>query len=119
MDDEDAIRGLIRVVLERAGYTVFDACNGEQALEIFRHEGLGIKLLLSDVVMPKLDGLKLADKVLEIRPELPVLFISGNNANVTRGFGCLAKPFTPDLLVGRVSEILTEGDNPPPKRKTT
>ncbi len=107
VDDEDAIRWLIRIALERDGYSVLDAEDGERALEIFRDHGPNIKMLLSDVAMPKMNGVNLADKILQIEPTLPVLFISGDHTDVSRGFGCFSKPFTPDKLVERVREILT------------
>ncbi len=112
VDDEDAIRWLIRIALERDGYSVLDAADGEHALEIFRDHGPNIKMLLSDVAMPKMNGVNLADKILQIEPTLPVLFISGDHTDVSRGFGCVSKPFTPDKLVERVREILTDESEP-------
>jgi CheY-like chemotaxis protein len=105
VDDDQIIRRLIRIYLERAGYVVLDAEHGEEALQLFKHQP-EITLLLSDVLMPKMDGLQLADAVLTFRPELPILFISGNRQNCSRGFGCVAKPFTAQALLARIAEVL-------------
>jgi CheY-like chemotaxis protein len=106
VDDDQIIRRLIRIYLERVGYVVLDAEHGEEALQLFKQHQGEITLLLSDVLMPKMDGLQLADAVLKLHPELPVLFISGNSPNCSRGFGCLAKPFTAQALLARIAEML-------------
>ena len=62
-------------------------------------------MLLTDVVMPKMNGLELADQLLRREPQLRVLFMSGSE-DASRGFGCVAKPFTASGLVRRVSEVL-------------
>jgi len=62
-------------------------------------------LLLTDVVMPNMNGLELADRLLEREPRLRVLFMSGSE-DTSRGFGCVGKPFTGPGLIGRVGEAL-------------
>ena len=64
-----------------------------------------IALLLTDVAMPKTNGLELADQLLRREPQLRILFMSGSE-DANRGFGCLAKPFTGDGLIRRVGEVL-------------
>ena len=64
-----------------------------------------ISLVLTDVMMPNMNGFDLADRVLEFDSRLPVLFMSGSTPNASRGFGCVPKPFNGAELIGRVAEI--------------
>jgi DNA-binding NarL/FixJ family response regulator len=107
-DDDSAIRTLVTMFLERDGYAVLAACDGAEALGVFQRRHESIALLLSDVAMPKLNGLQLADAVHRLSPELPVLLISGNIREADRGWGCILKPFTSGELTGRVRQILAE-----------
>jgi PAS domain S-box-containing protein len=113
-EDEDAVRNLVGSSLRRKGYTVLEAIDGIDALDICnRHDG-AIDLLLTDVVMPRMGGRELADRVCEIRPSIRVLFVSGytDGAVVLPGLphsdsaSFLQKPFTTELLARRVREIL-------------
>jgi FixJ family two-component response regulator len=106
VDDDRSIRTLVQAHLERAAYRVLTAADGEEGLHVFRQHQDRIMLMVTDVVMPKLDGLQLADAVLAMRPHLPVIFMSGNTPNVDRGWGCLAKPFASSELVSRVRQAL-------------
>jgi CheY-like chemotaxis protein len=106
VDDNLHIRAFARTFLETAGYTVVTAADGEEALHFYAEHQSSIVLLLTDVVMPNLDGLKLADRVLEMDSRLPVLFMSGDSWSADRGFGCVAKPFQPAELVERVGRAL-------------
>jgi len=77
VEDEEVVRKLAREVLESRGYKVLDARGGEEALQICaRFEGT-IHLMLTDVVMPRMSGRTLADKIVESRPDVRVLFMSG------------------------------------------
>jgi two-component system cell cycle sensor histidine kinase/response regulator CckA len=112
-EDEDGVRSLTREVLEKYGYTVLEAANGEEALALAgRHHG-PLDLLLSDVVMPRMGGPELAQVLLRERPALKVLYMSGYTEHpmvrrgvVDSGVAFLQKPFTPSLLVSRVREVL-------------
>ena len=106
VDDNLLVRGLIKALLEPAGYAVAIAADGAGGLDFFREYRSKIALLLTDISMPKMNGIELADRVLELEPDLPVLFMSGGDRSVSRGLGCLAKPFTAPELVRRVSEGL-------------
>lgn len=110
-DDDPAIRMFIRVALERAGYSVLVAADGHEGLHVFRQHQDRIALLLTDVTMPRMNGFDLADHVLESDSQIPVVFISGNVLNADRGFGCIAKPFKPDVLIGRVHRALEERES--------
>jgi two-component system cell cycle sensor histidine kinase/response regulator CckA len=110
-EDNAAVRQAACRALERSGYTVLQA-NGPDALELVsRHEG-PIDLLLSDVVMPKVNGPKLAQVLRKLRPNLRVLYMSGYIDGTMRsrlfevGGGYLQKPFTVANLVRKVRELL-------------
>ena len=105
VDDECAIRTLVRDCLEHAGYTVLVAADGVEGVNIFKQHQSDIALLITDVMMPNMNGLALADRGLELESRLPVLFISGDALNTDRGYGCVAKPFTSAGLVGRVRHV--------------
>jgi CheY-like chemotaxis protein len=104
VDDEDAIRRLVRHILESMGYTVLDACNGKDGLALCQsHQGV-INLLITDVVMPELGGRELAAAALKLRPELVVVMMSGYSQEdvfdkrVHPGTAFLQKPFTSSAL---------------------
>jgi signal transduction histidine kinase len=110
-EDESAVRELVRVALTRAGFRVLAARDGDEALRrAAAHDGR-IDLLLSDVVMPGLSGPEVAHRLIEVRPDTRVLFMSGYASDVMADEGdpggdLLSKPFTPDELVVRVRAAL-------------
>ena len=77
VEDEDQVRAILKQILEGQGYQVLAASNGEEALSISRDLERDIKLMITDVVMPQMSGRELAERVLALRPSLPVLFMSG------------------------------------------
>src|SRR5579864_4338653 len=83
VDDSLEIRGFVKALLEHAGYAVATAADGEDGLNVFRRHRSRIALLLTDVKMPKMNGLDLADRVLELDSQVPVLFMSGDAWNPT------------------------------------
>ena len=114
VEDEPAIRALIRRMLEGAGYELLVARNGDEALSVARqHRGV-IDLLLTDVVMPRMNGFELGEQFGTARPEASVLFVSGffRDSNAVRsglrtsGRAFLLKPFTQDALLGKIREVL-------------
>jgi len=116
-DDDRAVRTLVTMFLERAGYEVITAGDGEEALSLFQDSQESIALLLSDVIMPKMNGLQLAAAVRRVRPQLPVLFISGNMSHAADyGWGCIPKPFTSGELTERVRQVLA-GNAPQARNK--
>lgn len=113
VEDEDAVRSLVRRVLESQGYTVLTASAGEEATCLCEQREGAIDLLLTDVVMPGLSGRKLADHLGLSRPGMKVLYMSGysDNAIVHQGVldpntAFLQKPFTPDSILRKVREVL-------------
>jgi len=112
-EDDPSVRTLVKHVLERNGYRVLVAANGVAALEVARAQQGQIDLLLSDVIMPGMNGRALRDALLESNPRLRVLFMSGYTGDVLTGLGGLdrnvaivPKPFTPDVLLGGVRKLL-------------
>ena len=111
VEDEDLVRRLEREVLEQSGYRVLEASNGADALAVARaHLGV-IDLLLTDTVMPQLNGHELAEELRARRPEMKILFTSGYAADAIHrvlepSIAFLPKPFTPTSLGRKVREVL-------------
>ncbi|EFQ24143.1 multi-sensor hybrid histidine kinase [Aminomonas paucivorans DSM 12260] len=112
-EDEPAVRGLVERILRGRGLEVLVAENARQAEALFRERKDQVQLLLSDVVLPDLNGKELHERLLAIRPDLPVLFTSGYHEDVIAHRGVLdpgvlflPKPFTARDLVAKVREAL-------------
>ena len=116
VEDDEPLRKLVSQILERTGYTVVSASNGEEALRLFDSpEHTEIDLLVSDVVMPGIGGKALAEKLQARLPDLKVLFISGypdeavvHHGVLDEGVAYLQKPFSPKAFIQKVQEILAE-----------
>jgi two-component system cell cycle sensor histidine kinase/response regulator CckA len=113
VEDEPAIRELVRRTLEGAGLVVIEAENGRQALEIFALGGDPPRLVLTDVIMPELNGRELSDALADLHPNLPVLFMSGYTGDDVLARSLLPetalfiqKPFAPEELISRVRAML-------------
>ena len=116
VEDETLVREITARVLGRAGYTVLEAQDGEEALQmVHRHAG-HIDLVITDVVMARVGGLELARRVAGERPGLPILLMSGYNAEEMPAddptIGFLQKPFTPNALLQTVSALLANAGRP-------
>ena len=117
-EDVDAVRAVARQMLERQGYTVLDAPDGESALKLVGQYTGVIHLLLTDVVMPDLSGRELATRLAAVRPSVKVLYMSGytddaivRHGILEEGIAYLQKPFTPDTLARKVRAVL-DGSTP-------
>lgn len=113
VEDEPAVRSLTAAHLKDAGYTVIEASDGKTALEVLAN-GMRVDLLLTDIVMPGMNGRKLADAALQDQPNMRVLFMTGftrnavvHNGVVDQGVTLITKPFTSDELCGVVQKLLT------------
>jgi PAS domain S-box-containing protein len=111
-DEPLVLRNVVRGLQQR-GYTVLSAANGQEALLVFEKTKGKIDLLISDIIMPGMNGKELAEKILERRPGLPVLLISGYPADVIAKHGLLRedipfleKPFVSSVIANKVSELL-------------
>ena len=119
VEDEENLRRLARQSLENQGYNVIDAADGAAAIQISQaHQG-PIHLLLTDVIMPGMNGRELANQVSPTRPEMRVLYMSGytenhigHNGTLDEGITLLQKPFTLPALKAKVREVL---DTPLPQ----
>jgi nitrogen-specific signal transduction histidine kinase len=113
VEDNDDIREMTREILTDQGYTLLEAADGDRALQLSRGRPEPIHLLLTDVVMPGMDGGKLAEQLLATRPEMRVLYVSGYSNTFVAHSGVLhreqrflRKPFTPLGLARKVREAL-------------
>jgi CheY-like chemotaxis protein len=113
VEDEDVVRGLTKKILMQAGYNVLDAKGGEEAIRMCRAHHGPIELLVTDVVMPELSGKEVADRLLELRPTIRILFMSGYTDEAIIQHGVLdanvefiQKPFTWIALTRKVRDVL-------------
>jgi len=112
-EDQPAVRAVARQILARHGYTVLEAPSGEAALDLAARYSGTIHLLLTDVVMSGLSGPELARRLLPVRPEARVLFMSGytgeaivHHGLAAPGIHYIQKPFAPEALAAKVREVL-------------
>ena len=113
MEDQEEVRKLTKRVLEARGYTVLAARNGAEALEIVARHPNRIHLMITDVVMPGMNGREVARLACARRSDLKVLYVSGYTGEAVLqhrllepGVAFLQKPFTPDVLARKTREVL-------------
>ena len=113
VEDEIALRELTCLLLQEAGYTVLESSGVEDAISTAKDSRLKIDLLLTDIVMPRLDGRELANQLVALRPNLKILYMSGYTDDVilhrgalTHGGLLVQKPFTKNTLLQKVREML-------------
>lgn len=118
VEDEAGIRALVRKILRRQGYVVLEASNGDDALKICAGHKGKIDLLVTDVMMPRMSGRELADRLTALRPDLRILYVSGytddamlSSGSFPSGTAFLQKPFTLGSLLGKVREVLDVGQS--------
>ena len=118
LEDENSLRTLIRQVLSKAGHTVLDTGDPDEAIQLCEHHPGEIALFITDMVLPKLSGPQVAERVLQLRPGTRVIYTSGypGKASVPNrlrknGTTFFEKPFTPDTLVRKVPAVLEAEDN--------
>jgi PAS domain S-box-containing protein len=118
VEDEEAVRHLLRDVLKRFGYTVLDASNGAEAIDLCRNHPGAIDLVVTDMVMPQISGWEVADAVSALRPKAKIIYMSGYIEHVVveervleTGVAFLGKPFTPEALGRKVRAVL-DGEQP-------
>ncbi|MBA3259985.1 MAG: PAS domain S-box protein, partial [Gemmatimonadales bacterium] len=113
VEDEQLVRNLTREILVRNGYEVLQAADGLEALRAAAAYDGAIHLMLTDVVMPRMSGRELVERILPLRPDMRVLYVSGysdeaiaRQGQLTQGVELLPKPFTPGVLTAKIREIL-------------
>ncbi len=113
VEDQDEVRRVAQAILRRYGYHVIEARNAGEALLSCERHPRTIHLLVTDVVMPQVSGRELAERLVAIRPEMKVLYMSGYTENaivhhgiLDSGLAYLQKPIVPDQLARRVREVL-------------
>lgn len=119
VEDQDQVRRMICLMLKQQGYHVLEAENGQKGIETAMSHHGGIDLLITDVVMPGLNGKELYNELVKSRPELKVLFISGYPREIIsyhgileEGLNFLQKPVPLDLLTKKIREIIENGKQP-------
>jgi two-component system cell cycle sensor histidine kinase/response regulator CckA len=113
VEDEDCVRALIRHVLQHSGYNVLEASNGRDAVRLAQdHQGT-IHLLVTDVIMPHMGGRQVAERLVEMRPSIKVLYCSGYTDDAVVRHGILEagtsfvqKPYSPTFLAQKVRDVL-------------
>jgi CheY-like chemotaxis protein len=117
VEDDDMVRSLAYEVLRQAGYRVIQAANGAEACELFSSDPASIDMLVTDVMMPGINGRELADRITNERPDIHVLFASGYDDSLIAehdvlpaGVNFISKPYTPTTLRRKVGGILAGHD---------
>jgi CheY-like chemotaxis protein len=113
VEDDDSVRNLVRVMLESKGYRVLAAAGAEEAEQLCAARAGDVDLLLSDVVMPEVNGRMLAERLAATSPSLRVLFMSGysdeavyRHGEISPDAAFIEKPFTDRTLARKVREVL-------------
>jgi PAS domain S-box-containing protein len=116
VEDDELVRNLVGMILRKCGYAVLEASDGQEALRVSGSHAGPIHLMVADVVMPRMNGQELVQRLTPLRPEMRVLYISGyaDDADVRQGalegdIHLLQKPFTPEVLARRVREVMDGG----------
>ncbi|MFL5401253.1 MAG: response regulator [Gemmatimonadales bacterium] len=112
VDDETAVRRFAARVLQREGYGIYEAVDGVEALEMVQNGAAGVEVVVSDIVMPRLNGVELMQALAVSRPDLPVLLMTGyatgalTDLGIAVPCGIVPKPFTAERLVAEVQRCL-------------
>ena len=115
-EDEEIVRHFLTGILQRAGYTVIAAANGEEAVSRFKEHNSEISLVVSDVVMPKKNGREICEEIRSLSPDIKFIFISGYTADiilqkgiVEEGVEFVTKPFSKNEILQKIRNVLDRG----------
>ena len=112
VEDETLVRRMVRQILERHGYKVLEACDGHEALALLAYQHRSIDLILTDAVMPQMNGRQLVEQAAPLYPGIKIMYMSGytdeslHGMPIDRNIAFLAKPFTPEVLVRKLRAVL-------------
>lgn len=111
VEDDEPVCRLVERILSRNGYTVLSAHNGEEALDFLGRHPLEIDLLITDVVMPGMSGIEIAERVASVHPDAKVVYMSGHTDRVVEQYGLdenawLSKPFGEDALLRKIVAVM-------------
>jgi CheY-like chemotaxis protein len=116
VEDDAAVREFTSTALQNFGYHVFEASNGNQALKLIADNKIKIDLLITDLIMPEMNGKELAEKISAFLPRSSILFTSGytedyivRSGELEAGIHFLQKPYSMNLLAQKVRDILDKG----------
>ncbi len=114
VEDDESLQKMLRMSLSKAGYNVRLASDGLEGKEYFVQHQHEIVLVLTDVLMPKMNGIEMALELLKMRPKIQVIFMSGymdrmSIPSTLHGYAFLKKPFTPATLVSAVTSACNPG----------
>jgi len=119
VEDDEAVRRLVKRVLRERGYQVLEACDGIEAMRLCESHPASIDVVLTDVVMPGMTGGDVSRAIARVRPAAKVLYMSGHAEDVVARqvlaaarAPFLPKPFTPELLVRAMDDLLAPPDQP-------
>jgi CheY-like chemotaxis protein len=115
VDDEELLRAGVQEMLEMSGYSVITATNGHEAMACLKQNA--IDLVITDLVMPKMDGVDFVEQLRQIWPDVPVIVVSGSTRNIMQRYGIesiqvpgadasLSKPFKGVDLMSQIKELL-------------
>ena len=123
VEDESEVRALVQRILEEFGYAVLSAGEIADAFRLVERHGDPIDLLLTDIVMPEMNGVQLAERLVGLHPEMDVLYMSGyTDYAIVNPARFIQKPLTPDALARKVRAVLdarTDGDHARPVLPTS
>jgi two-component system, cell cycle sensor histidine kinase and response regulator CckA len=115
VEDDEQVRNVARALLLRAGYHVLDAQNGGEAFLVCEKHAGTIHLLITDVIMPRMNGFELGERLMAMRPELKIIYMSGHidrsldpRRAGENGFPFIQKPIRPDTFLTKIREVLDE-----------
>lgn len=115
VDDDELVRKLAERILKKLNYAVFSADNGYTALEIMKNQNYKIDLLLTDMVMPGMNGKELYEEIIEVKPNIKVLFMSGYTNSILDNLyidknkiNFIPKPFSIKKLADEIKKIISK-----------
>lgn len=112
VDDDPAVRRIASRILTEEGFSVLEAADGDEALRLAEEHGRNVSLIVTDIVMPRVNGIELLERLSRSRPSLPVVLMSGYTSQELMGralavpCGVLRKPFAPEVLLEEVRRCL-------------